>query len=82
MWLATVSGPVIHRMVPSATVPARWSMRGASAASSTGTGCSLGALSVTSAFTVSPVNDAWPVRRSGSSTSRYSRMCRAGLSNE
>ena len=37
MWLSIVAGPVIHNTVPSASRPASRSIRGASAASSTGT---------------------------------------------
>ena len=81
-WDSTVSRPVIHNTVPSATDPASSSIRGARAASRTGVYTSRGVEIVARAVTVSPSNDTRPSRSSGSSAPRYSRMWRAGFSNE
>ncbi|GAA2852670.1 hypothetical protein GCM10010517_10390 [Streptosporangium fragile] len=79
-WSATVLGPVIHSTVPSAISPANLSMRGASAAMSTGRPRGPGVVSPRWALRVSPWNDAFSPRTSGRRIDRYSRMCRAGLS--
>ncbi len=79
---ASVAGPVIHVAVPSARPPASSSIFGPSAASTTRTGAAPRTSRPMRAVTVSPVNATFPSRTSGSSASRYSRMCRMGLSNE
>jgi hypothetical protein len=76
-----VLAPVIHVTVPSVIVPASLSMTGASAATTTD---GAGASDVTCpiALRVSPSNETALSLRSGIRAERYSRMCRAGFSNE
>jgi len=57
-------------------------MCGAIAARSTGSGPTGRTLIAASAPSVSPENDTLPSRSNGTSTARYSRMWRAGLSND
>ena len=80
-WSRRVFTPVIHVTVPSASAPATLSMTGPSAATTTGVG---GASTSSPACTryTSPLCATLPSRSSGTSTDRYSRMCRAGFSNE
>ena len=80
---ARVAGPVIQVTVPSASSPASLSMVGPSAATRTGgvsTLTSNGAIVV--ALSVSPLNVTASPCSSGISADRYSRMWRAGRSNE
>ena len=52
------------------------------AATSTLTGSAPGTFTPPCACSVSPSNDTLPVRTTDVRTSRYSRMCRTGFSNE
>src|SRR6185437_12360438 len=76
MWSRTVAVPVIHVIVPSATVPASFSIADPSAATSTGgaaapfTPTGWKALHVTR----SPANDTVSPRSKGISADRYSFM--------
>ena len=81
-WLSSVAGPVHHVRVPSATAPASSSIRGASAASTTGIGDEPGTVTWPRAVSVWPSTEIASPRIRGMSALRYSRMCRAGLSNE
>ena len=78
MWSRTVPGPVIHNTVPSVCSPARRSICGPSAATTTGTRPGDGVVSPMFARTVVPLNAAGCLSSSGSRTARYSRMCRIG----
>ncbi len=78
----SVSAPVIHVIVPSASVPATSSIFGPSAATSTGHGEDPGTVMLAFALSVSPVKLTVPVRINGTRIDRYSRMCRTGFSND
>jgi hypothetical protein len=76
MWFPIVAVPVIQVMVPSATVPASFSMVVPSAATSTGGGLAPGMAMGAKAFVVtrSPTFDTVSPCKSGISDARYSRM--------
>ena len=74
-----MAGPVIHSTVPSAYSAASRSIRGPSAASSSGTGLGPGVDSVMSALSCSPATLAGSPFSSGRRIDRYSRVCSAGL---
>ncbi len=77
-----VRGPVIHVIVPSATVPQSASIRGASAAIRIGHGEAPGTASSAVTRYSAPAWLARPVRMSGARTARYSRMWLSGFANE
>ena len=81
MCSAIVRGPTSHKIVPSVRRPAMSSICGPSAASITDGTVSVGRPAVISALQMSPVALTCPVSSSGSSTSRYSLMCRIGRSH-
>ena len=80
MWLSIVFGPVIHRIVPSLYSPARRSITSPSAAITRPGFDASGTSSWPVTLYCSPSNLVGSPRSSGVSTSRYSRMCFAGLS--
>ena len=79
-WVSIVFGPVIHVAVPSAIVPAIFSIMGASAEMITGSGVMPGTVMPPVVRKTSPLNATRPSRTNGSSTDRYSFTWRAGLS--
>ena len=82
VWSASVAGPVIQVTVPSAIRPASFSISGPSAATTTGGAATPSMASGALVDIVSPVNAAGSPWRSGTRIDRYSRMCRAGFSND
>src|SRR3954447_23870969 len=77
MWSATVAGPVIQVIVPSARVPAIFNISGARAAISTGQDSAPGTVigpNEVSADIVSPLNCTLPPLTAGPRIERYSRM--------
>ena len=80
---SSVAGPVIHVAVPSANEPASRNMTGPRAATNTGgAGASISSGPSVVALTVSPSKVPGSPRSRGINASRYSRMWRAGCSNE
>ncbi len=80
---ASVDGPVIHVIVPSASRPVTFSICVPSAATRIGGG-PYGFSSVSEPLVEndSPRNDTGSHRSNGRRIDRYSRMCRTGLSND
>ena len=77
-----VAGPVIQVTVPSASCPASFSISGPSAATTTGGASTPSMPSDAFADRVSPVNAAGSPWSNGPRIERYSRMWRAGFSND
>ena len=79
VWEASVLRPVIQVAVPSASVPATFSMRGPSAATTTGTCAAPATWSPAFTRKSSPWKETGRPWTRGIRTSRYSRICRAGF---
>ena len=71
---SSVLMPVIHVIVPSASSPVTWSMRGPSAATRMGTSVTSGTLSWAFTRKNSPWNETCSPASRGFSTERYSRV--------